>query len=68
MKEIKIKDEYITLGQLLKLANMVNSGTEAKLVINDGLVLVNDEIETRRGRKIRCGDIVVFDGQSIIVK
>lgn len=50
MKEVTIHSEYITLGQLLKLADAVSSGAEAKLVISDGLVLVNGEVETRRGK------------------
>ncbi|MBS5115685.1 MAG: S4 domain-containing protein YaaA [Erysipelotrichaceae bacterium] len=68
MEKIKIRDEFITLGQLLKLANLVSSGIEAKMVILDELVLVNGEIETRRGKKIRSGDIVEFNGQQIVVE
>ena len=68
MEKIKIRDEYITLGQLLKFANLVSSGIEAKMVILDELVLVNGEIETRRGKKIRSGDIVEFNGQQIVVE
>ena len=52
MENIKIKDEYIKLGQLLKLAGLVGSGVDAKYVINEGLVKVNDEVDTRRGKKI----------------
>ncbi len=66
--EIKIKDEYIKLDQLLKFANLVASGGEAKEVIKEGLVLVNGEVETRRGKKIRNGDIVVFANEEITVK
>lgn len=68
MEKIKIRDEFITLGQLLKLANLVSSGIEAKIVIQDELVLVNGEVETRRGKKIRQGDIVEFNGQQITVE
>lgn len=68
MEKIKIRDEFITLGQLLKLANLVSSGIEAKMVILDELVLVNGEVETRRGKKIRSGDIVEFNGQQIVVE
>ena len=50
--EIRIKDEFIKLGQALKLAGVVEDGVEAKYAINDGLVLVNGEVENRRGRKI----------------
>ena len=51
MEEIKIRDEFIKLGQLLKLADMVQDGVEAKYVITDGLVKVNGEVDERRGRK-----------------
>ncbi len=66
--EIKIKDEYIKLDQLLKFANLVASGGEAKEVIKEGLVLVNGEVETRRGKKIRTNDIVKFANEEIMVK
>lgn len=65
METIKIRDEYIKLGQLLKLAGMVESGVDAKFVIQDGLVKVNGRIETQRGKKLVAGDIVEFDGNSI---
>lgn len=65
METIKIRDEYIKLGQLLKLAGMVESGVDAKFVIQDGLVKVNGQIETQRGKKLVAGDIVEFDGNSI---
>lgn len=65
MNEIKIDDEFIKLGQLLKLAGMVDSGATAKIVINDGQVKVNDEVDLRRGRKVYKGDIVTFDGESV---
>ncbi len=68
MNTIKIKDEYITLGQALKLASLVSSGIEAKIVIQDGQVKVNGEVDTRRGKKLRPGDVFEFNGQSIIVE
>ena len=69
MTEIKLRDEFIKLGQALKAANLVEDGVEAKLVIQDGLVKVNNEVDTRRGRKLYDGDIVSFEGQEIkIVK
>ena len=52
MKEITIKDEFIKLGQALKLAGLVDSGVDAKIVIQDGLVKVNGQVETRRGKKL----------------
>jgi ribosome-associated protein len=66
--EIRIKDEYIKLGQALKLASLVGSGVEAKFVIEDGSVLVNGEVETRRGKKLRDGDVVSFQGESFTVR
>ena len=69
MEVIKLRDEFIKLGQALKAVGYVESGVEAKDVIQEGLVLVNGEIDTRRGRKLYDGDIVTFDGQEIkIVK
>ncbi len=68
MEEIKIRDEYIKLGQALKAANLVDSGIMAKVVIQDGLVTVNGEVETRRGKKLIDGDIVSFDGETIVIK
>lgn len=69
MKQIKLRDEFIKLGQALKAADLVSDGVEAKFVIQDGLVKVNGEIDTRRGRKLYDGDMVSFDGEEIkIVK
>lgn len=68
MKTIKIRDEYITLGQALKLASLVSSGVEAKIVVQDGLVKVNGETDYRRGRKLRSGDKVEFNHQSFMVE
>ena len=65
MEIIKLRDEYIKLGQALKAANLVEDGVEAKFVIQDGLVKVNGETDTRRGRKLYEGDLVTFDGQEI---
>ena len=67
MEKIQIKDEFIKLGQLLKLANMVESGAMAKQVIEDGLVKVGGEVEVRRGKKIYSGDVVEFNGESVTV-
>ena len=65
--EIKIKDEFIKLGQALKLAGVVEDGVEAKFVIQDGLVKVNGEVDERRGRKVYEGDVISFNGQDIKV-
>lgn len=65
MEEIKLRDDYIKLGQALKAANLVESGVMAKLAVQDGLVSVNGEVETRRGKKLVDGDIVSFEGETI---
>lgn len=58
MREITIRDEFIRLGQSLKLSGIASTGVEAKYMIEDGLVTVNDNAENRRGRKLYPGDIV----------
>lgn len=65
MEIIKLKEEYIKLGQALKAAGFVGSGVDAKMVIQDGLVKVNGEIEYQRGKKLRGGDIVSYNGEEI---
>ena len=67
MESIKIKDDFIKLGQLLKLAGFCDSGVDAKFVIQDGLVKVNGEVETQRGKKLHNGDIVEFENKQIKV-
>ena len=67
MKEIKLREDYIKLGQALKAAGLVSSGIEAKIVITEGEVLVNGEQELRRGRKLYDGDRVLFQGEEIKV-
>lgn len=69
MEEISLRegDDYIKLGQLLKKANMMSSGVDAKMVILDRLVSVNGEVELRRGKKIYPGDVVTFEGESVKV-
>jgi ribosome-associated protein len=62
MHEVPIRDESIRLGQFLKLASLIDSGADAKAVIGDGVVRVNGEVETRRGRQLRAGDVVAFGG------
>ena len=66
--EITIKDEYIKLGQALKLAGLVGSGVDAKFVIQDGQVMVNGEVDTRRGKKLYSGDNFEFEGTLVTVK
>lgn len=69
METIVLRDEFIKLGQALKAGNLVSSGVEAKVVVQNGEVLVNGEICTMRGKKLYDGDQVTFQGNSIrIVK
>lgn len=65
---IKITTEFIKLDALLKFASMVGSGGEAKQLIQDGQVLVNGEVCTMRGKKIRPGDRVTLDGEEVVVE
>ncbi|NUS42105.1 MAG: RNA-binding S4 domain-containing protein [Mycobacteriaceae bacterium] len=62
--DVSIDDQSIKLGQFLKLANLIDSGSEAKSVIASGLVRVNDEVEVRRGRQLHAGDIVAIAGHT----
>jgi ribosome-associated protein len=62
--DVPVRDDAIRLGQFLKLANLVESGGEAKPLIADGAVTVNGEVETRRGRQLADGDVVSVGGQS----
>ena len=68
MQVVKLRDEFIKLGQALKAAGLVESGVDAKFVIQDGLVKVNGNVETQRGKKLVDGDIVEFDGESIRIE
>lgn len=63
-----IKDEFIKLGQAMKLAGIVSSGVEAKVYIEEGKVLVNGEVETRRGKKLYKGDKFSFNGEEIEIE
>ena len=68
MEIIKLRDEYIKLGQALKAAGLVGSGVDAKYVIEDGLVSVNGQVEVQRGKKLRAGDVVAYDGKTIKIE
>ena len=68
MQKLKLRDEYIKLGQALKAAGLVESGLEAKIVIQDGLVKVNGEIDTRRGKKLYSGDKIEFEDETIFIE
>ena len=65
MEIIHIRDEYIKLGQAMKLTGMVGSGVDAKIVIQDGLVKVNGVTQMQRGKKIKSGDIITYNGESV---
>lgn len=67
MKQIHIQTDYIQLAQALKLADLAQTGGEAKVIIQDGLVEVNNEVDTRRGRKLRHGDTFCFDDVTVEV-
>ena len=68
MEIIKLRDEYIKLGQALKAAGLVGSGVDAKFAIQDGLVKVNGQIEIQRGKKLKAGDVIEFNGETIVIK
>ena len=63
-----LRDDYIKLGQALKLSGMCDSGVEAKLVIGDGQVQVNGSVNLQRGKKLYPGDVFTYDGRSIQIE
>lgn len=65
METIKLRDDFIKLGQALKAAGFVSSGVEAKLLIQEGKVSVNGEADLRRGRKLYENDIVELEGKQV---
>lgn len=69
MQEIKLREDFIKLGQALKAAGLVGSGVDAKFVIQDGQVKVNGQVEIQRGKKLYDGDVIEYHGDSVkIVK
>ena len=68
MELINLREDFIKLGQALKAAGFVEDGVEAKIEITSGNVLVNGEVDTRRGRKLYDGDVVTFNGKQIQIK
>lgn len=66
--KIKLRDDYIKLGQALKAAGLVESGVDAKIAVLDGLVCVNGNTELQRGKKLYDGDIVSYDGETIMIE
>lgn len=65
MHTIQLREDYIKLGQALKAAGLVSSGIEAKIVIQEGQVLLNGNVETQRGKKLYENDVVEFNGEQI---
>jgi ribosome-associated protein len=65
---IKLREDHIKLGQALKAAGLVDSGVMAKLVIKDGQVRVNGEVEYQRGKKLYDGDVVSFENETIKIE
>ncbi len=63
--EIKLTTEYVTLGQLLKMADFIQSGGEAKFAVKELSIKVNNVPENRRGRKLYSGDVIVIEGKKI---
>ncbi len=68
MNEIFIKEEYIRLDSALKFSGAIGTGGQAKMVIQDGLVLVNGQVCTMRGKKLRNGDTVEFENIKFVIK
>lgn len=68
MEELFIRDDFIKLGQALKLSGLVESGVEAKIAVQDGLVKVNGKVEVQRGKKLVVNDKFSFDGSSFVIK
>lgn len=66
--KIKLRDDYIKLGQALKAAGLVESGVDAKMAVLDGLVCVNGNTELQRGKKLYDRDIVSYDGETIMIE
>lgn len=64
IKEVKIKEEYITLGQFIKVVDLISSGGEAKSFLLNTEVKINNEIDYRRGRKLYKGDLINIEGNS----
>lgn len=67
MDSITIKDEFIKLGQAMKLASMVSSGVDAKMVITEGQVKVNGEVCLQRGKKLYSGDVIEYNNQKVSI-
>lgn len=65
---IRKNEEYIKLGQALKKAGLVDSGVDAKMVIQDGLVELNGQVELQRGKKLYGGEVITYNGESVKIE
>lgn len=65
METLKLRDDFIKLGQALKAAGLCESGVDAKFAVQDGLVKVNGQVELQRGKKLIAGDLVEYNGEII---
>ena len=68
METIKVREDYIKLGQAIKAAGLVENGVEAKIVIQDGLVKVNGKVETQRGKKLTGGEKVEYKDMVLMIE
>ena len=68
MQVIKLRDDFIKLGQAIKAAGLVESGVEAKIVIQNGEVKVNGAVETQRGKKLTSGEIISYNGEEVKIE
>jgi ribosome-associated protein len=68
VRDLPIRGESIRLGQALKLSGLAETGGEARALVEDGVVTVNDEVETRRGRQLRDGDVVAVGGEALRIE
>ena len=68
MEIIHLREDFIKLGQALKAAGLAQSGVDAKFAVQDGLVKVNGQVETRRGKKLVVGDVIDFDGKTVRIE
>lgn len=67
-EELPLRDEMIRLGQALKLGSLVEDGAMARSAVEDGMVQVNGDIETRRGRQLHDGDVITYNGTSLVIR
>ena len=68
MEIFYLREDYIKLGQALKAVGLAQSGVDAKFAVQDGLVKVNGQVDTRRGKKLVAGDVIEFDGKTVKIE